>query len=112
MRLKYISFFSLFIAACSTSPQPLEYGQDACVYCKMVVSDQRYGAEIVTTKGKVYKFDSIECMAAYYSKQKDLQPRIHSLWSIDFYDHSHWLRAEQAIFTQSSFEKSDGIVTG
>jgi copper chaperone NosL len=28
----------------------------------MIISDQRFGSELVTTKGKIYKFDAIECM--------------------------------------------------
>jgi copper chaperone NosL len=28
----------------------------------MLISDDRYGAELITDKGKVYKFDSIECL--------------------------------------------------
>jgi copper chaperone NosL len=32
----------------------------------MTVSDPRYGAELVTVKGKVLTFDSIECLASYY----------------------------------------------
>ena len=34
----------------------------------MVISDKRFGAEILTKKGKVYKFDSIECMHRYHKK--------------------------------------------
>jgi copper chaperone NosL len=28
----------------------------------MLIVDKRFGAEIVTAKGKIFKFDSIECM--------------------------------------------------
>ncbi|MCB0480191.1 MAG: nitrous oxide reductase accessory protein NosL [Flavobacteriales bacterium] len=31
----------------------------------MSITDQRYGTEIVTEKGKIYTFDSIECMIDY-----------------------------------------------
>jgi len=31
----------------------------------MLISDNRYGAELVTDKGKVYKFDSIECLVNF-----------------------------------------------
>ncbi len=51
--------------ACSPQPQPIRYGEDVCAYCKMTVVDQRYGSELVTTKGKVYTFDAIECMVNY-----------------------------------------------
>jgi copper chaperone NosL len=48
--------------ACTPSPEPIRYGTDECSYCKMTIADRRFGAEIVSTKGKAYKFDSIECM--------------------------------------------------
>lgn len=50
------------ITACTIKPVQIEYGQDNCKQCDMTIMDRRYGSEIVTTKGKVYKFDSIECM--------------------------------------------------
>lgn len=52
----------LLISACAVEPQPINYGQDACHYCKMNIVDSQHAAEYVTAKGKVYKFDAIECM--------------------------------------------------
>ena len=47
---------------CSVSPQPIDYGNDGCHFCKMTIVDKLHAAEIVTTKGKIYKFDATECM--------------------------------------------------
>ncbi|WP_412987811.1 nitrous oxide reductase accessory protein NosL [Pontimicrobium sp. IMCC45349] len=47
---------------CSIAPEPINYGQDGCHFCKMTIVDKIHAAEIVTTKGKVYKFDATECM--------------------------------------------------
>lgn len=52
----------LFLASCSVEPQPIEYGRDACHFCKMNIVDNQHAAEFVTSKGKCYKFDAIECM--------------------------------------------------
>lgn len=59
--------FGLFIilTSCSPKPEPIEYGHDDCEYCKMTIMDPKFGAEVVTEKGKVYKFDAIECMLDY-----------------------------------------------
>jgi copper chaperone NosL len=54
--------FLLFFSSCSVEPQPINYGADACHYCKMNIVDSQHAAEFVTEKGKVYKFDAIECM--------------------------------------------------
>lgn len=55
----------LFLSCCTPSPEPINYGHDDCEYCKMTIMDPKFGAEVVTQKGKVYKFDAIECMMDY-----------------------------------------------
>ena len=52
----------LFIVACSSKPVAIEYGVDGCYFCKMTIVDKLHAAEVVTHKGKVYKFDATECM--------------------------------------------------
>ena len=50
------------LSGCSISPKEIDYGNDACHYCQMTIVDKIHGAEVVTNKGKVYKFDAAECM--------------------------------------------------
>lgn len=59
-----ITLFTVFLA-CSVEPEPINYGSDICEYCHMTIVDQQHAAEIVTKKGRAYKFDSIECMMNY-----------------------------------------------
>lgn len=64
-RVRYAA--ALLLGACATAgPRPIAYDRDVCAFCSMTVSDPRYGAELVTVKGKVHAFDSIECLASYY----------------------------------------------
>ena len=60
-----ILVIGLAVYACSVAPQPINYGQDGCHFCKMTIVDKVHAAEIVTKKGKVYKFDATECMVNY-----------------------------------------------
>ena len=63
---KYSLFLLLFLAiSCSVKERPVSYGSDGCAYCKMTIMDHRYGAELVTQKGKVYTFDAAECLIEY-----------------------------------------------
>jgi len=65
MRIIYSFLSVLFLTAlssCKVEPEPINYGQDACHYCKMNIVDNQHASEFVTSKGKVYKFDAIECM--------------------------------------------------
>ena len=63
-----IFILSLFLItlSCNSNPVPIEYGADECHRCKMIISDERFGAELITTKGKVYKFDAIECLVPMF----------------------------------------------
>lgn len=59
--LLFISIISLFVG-CSVEESPIVYGKDACNFCKMNIVDKQHAAEIVTNKGKPFKYDAIECM--------------------------------------------------
>lgn len=69
---------ALFVLAglisCSIKgPEPIQLNKDKCDYCKMTVSDFRFAAELMTVKGRVYKFDDISCMRGYIRANKDVQ---------------------------------------
>lgn len=62
----YLTLALLFLfLSCNVSPKPIEYGSDGCHFCKMTIVDKVHAAEIVTKKGKVYKFDASECMTNF-----------------------------------------------
>jgi len=59
-------FLIIFLmSSCNVKERPISYGSDECDYCKMIIMDHRYGAELVTQKGKVYTFDAAECLIEY-----------------------------------------------
>lgn len=87
----------LLAASCRSGPVPITYGQDSCAYCRMQISDPRYGGELITRTGKVLKFDSIECLASYYSGLSD-PSMVHSTWVSDFRNPGTLLSAEGAIY--------------
>ncbi len=66
--MKFIKLLSLltlagfFITSCSIEPEVINYGSDVCSCCQMTIVDNQHAAEFVTHKGKVYKFDAIECL--------------------------------------------------
>ena len=53
---------AVLVAACKVEPEAIRYGTDNCHSCKMTLMDKRFGAEVVTTKGKIYKFDDVNCL--------------------------------------------------
>ena len=62
MKVPLIILSMSLMLACSTTPQPIHYGSDACVFCQMTIVDRQHAAQVVTVKGKSYKYDAIECM--------------------------------------------------
>ncbi len=73
-RIAHISSFTLLLClllACKPEPQPIDYGKEACAYCRMSIVDNRYAAQLVSDKGKAYSFDAIECMINYKHEHRD-----------------------------------------
>ena len=68
MNLLLISL--IILLSCSKDISPLEYGKDQCDHCRMTLTDRKYGAEIITKKGKTIKFDAAECMLNYLKEKK------------------------------------------
>lgn len=59
----------LLITGCASDPVPIRYGSDVCDLCRMQIEDRGYGAELISPKGKVYRFDSGECLLRFLDKQ-------------------------------------------
>ena len=62
LSLYILTLFTISITSCSVEPQPINWGKDACNFCKMNIVDKMHAAEYVTPKGKVFKYDAIECL--------------------------------------------------
>jgi copper chaperone NosL len=50
----------------------------------MTIEDTRFGAEIVTKKGKILKFDAAECMINHLNKGKISESDVDKFYVIDF----------------------------
>jgi len=57
---------SLFLAGCNSGQvEPIKLNKDGCDFCRMTISDGKFGAEIITPKGRVYKYDDLQCLLAF-----------------------------------------------
>ena len=70
--LTLMAFTFFVLSACSKGPQTIDYGNDGCHFCKMTIVDKIHGSELITDKGKVFKFDATECMLNYVGENKAL----------------------------------------
>jgi len=79
-----IILLSITFASCNAGPDAIKPGVDNCYFCKMTVTDNKFGAELVTTKGKIYKFDDVHCILSYL-KTKDIEAaNIKDIYLTDF----------------------------
>ncbi|HLV38226.1 nitrous oxide reductase accessory protein NosL [Xanthomarina sp.] len=58
----FLGIITFLLASCNVSPQPINYGSDACHFCDMTIVDRQHASQVVTAKGRAYKYDAIECM--------------------------------------------------
>jgi len=101
-----ISLFALLFSSCSKEPQPIEFGVDNCDHCMMNISDVRYGAELITQKGKIYKFDDMYCMKVFLQDEIVTENQVHSLWLVDFEATEQLIPAEKSYLLYNSELKS------
>lgn len=97
---------AFLLSSCEPEVQPINYGQDGCSYCRMTIVEDLYGSELLTTKGKSHKFDSIECLSAFITKEEFPAEKIHDLYFTDFEDAGNLYALEEMIFVQAKKLKS------
>lgn len=84
----------------SRGPQPIQYGQDNCAFCKMTFTDRRFGGEICTSKGKVFKFDDLHCLLESLKAGVPARRDIGRIYLVDF-EKGGWVGAEDALLLHS-----------
>ncbi len=78
-------FVTLLLAftACTTSNEavPINFGKDQCDFCKMTISNPKFGAELITDKGRILKYDATECMVNHIHNGA---PKYQKLYAVPF----------------------------
>lgn len=103
-------FFGILISTCflfscsGDKAIPIKLNTDNCDFCKMGISDGRYAAEIITQKGRAYKFDDIACMANFGKEHQEMQ--IKAYYVNDYAKENELIRAEKAFFISGGTIKS------
>ena len=94
----------ILIVSCSKvdKPEPVQLGTDVCAYCKMTIVDPKWGGEIITDKGKIYKFDVVECMLSFYKYELKNDPKkVSSFWTINYLEPGIFINAKTAVYYRS-----------
>jgi copper chaperone NosL len=105
LRTAYTAFLpailTVIICSCSVKPSPIEYGSDTCTRCLMTIADEKYGAEVVTAKGKTYKYDSVECMVAHTRESNLTGTRVRFFLTVDYAEPRQLVDATAAVYLHS-----------
>jgi copper chaperone NosL len=101
MKLVFAILTTILFLSCSNEPEPLRYGKDACYVCKMTLMDKKFGAEVVTEKGKVYKFDDANCLVSFINSGYLTDDTIEHKLIIDYSQPEKLISAETAFYLKS-----------
>jgi copper chaperone NosL len=81
----------------ASRPPTVRFGEEACDSCRMIISDERFAAALVTATGDALKFDDIGCLIQHEADQ--LRPDV-TYWVRDSRS-GEWLNAREATFVRS-----------
>lgn len=85
----------LFVSCVSDGPEPFNLGKEACSFCKMTITDPRFGAEIITTKGKVYKFDDMHCLTSFLKENTVSKADIKNMYAVNFSGNHNLIKVDE-----------------
>ena len=99
-RIAAVVFVSTLAAACAdgpAKPASLSGSNEACRYCRMAVSNQRFAGQIVAPGEEPVFFDDIGCLSNYVQGRRAL-PRGAVVYVAD-HRTREWVSAAASIFT-------------
>lgn len=95
-----------YITGCAIRTEPISYGKDSCDFCRMTIMDPKFGGEILTKKGRVYKFDDEVCLAKFLHSNALKPEAIAKQVLIDFSKGGGWIDTKTAWLVTSADLKS------
>jgi copper chaperone NosL len=93
--------FTLMLTSCSKGPRAINFGTDGCDFCKMTISDNRFGGELITQKGKSYKFDDMHCLQSFLKSNIIDTADIAEIYLLDFSRPGTFLTSEESFLLKS-----------
>lgn len=94
-----VVLLAVMLPSCgSPGPEPIAIHKDHCDYCKMTIAEDQYACELITEKGRAYKFDDVSCMIEY--KKENPNPAIRNFYVSDYLKAGNLMECEKAFFIQ------------
>ncbi len=96
---------TISISSCgNSSPISIDYNKDVCESCKMSISESHFASELITSKGRVYKFDDLACMLLFQKEHSDLT--FKASYAADFLQNNNLIDVNTAFFVKHESYKS------
>jgi copper chaperone NosL len=95
------SALMLLMTSCSSGPEPFAYGKEQCEDCRMTIMEPHFGAEVITKKGRIYKFDDVHCVANFLKKGSLKSEDISQTFFVDYNNEKNFINSETAWFAVS-----------
>ena len=93
--------FIIFISSCNTQPQAIEVGKVNCDFCKMTIMDTRFASELITTKGKIYKFDDASCLLSYLRSGAIEKKELKEIYFVNYNNPKQFIPASAAFLLKN-----------
>ncbi|MBK9400491.1 MAG: nitrous oxide reductase accessory protein NosL [Bacteroidetes bacterium] len=101
-KMAMIIMTTAFISSCSAQgPAPIQFGKDECSHCKMTLTDQKFGAEIITTTNKVYKYDDVNCLVNYLKAYPEVEKNVKTIYIVDYSNAGNFIPINEALLLYS-----------
>jgi copper chaperone NosL len=101
-----IPLVAFILFSCKATPQPFLAGKDNCHFCKMAIADTRFGGELITKKGKIFKFDDIACLRNFLNADGEAAKNIVQTLTVQFDKPNEFIAVSNATFLVSAAIKS------
>jgi copper chaperone NosL len=111
-----VAVLALLVTGCETRSAGAEVREDdrprftgqgeASAYCDGVIPETRFGGEISTRSGEVYRFMSVECLAGFVVEGRVPQSEIASVMVVDFNRNDLLIDARTAKYVRMQWEES------
>ena len=97
-------FLGMMMSCAPDGPDPISLNKDACEHCKMTISSGQFAGEIITKKGRIYKFDDMFCVRDYQEEHPEME--VKATYIHNFLGNNELIPAESAYYVKSPEFKS------
>ena len=94
-------FLFSFVNSClvhKLAPEEVYINEDSCAFCKMLISDIRFSAQLLSPEQETKKFDDVVCLLNYLATQS--QSGEEAIY-VHLFQQKGWTKAQSATYLVS-----------